>query len=446
MRRPFSQLVIMRLIVFFFIQIFIFSVLTSSGFALSQAQNDVFNSGIRFFNVDIDTPVCSTGSGGIGADNIDNSTIWSSGLQPPYILEQFAIETLKDVAKKENADPSSAVTQEHVIALIAFMFGEGGDINNTDLFNPLNTGLNAPELISGASANNGTQSFKSFDAGVEATARTITGSYQSRLAAVLMQPTSTAQQFMYALSYYDHYPGNKFWAEASVPPLQDSYYQVRLQLVGQVRNNYANTAGLIVGTPAFEEITNQTDKSKLIYHPTSDTSSSTDAQSGKIAGGGNSADCGASAVSGSVVQTAINYAWDTSGHGISQADAKPSYQTDMPKYNGSTGENPFSDCGVFISTVMIASGADPTYPKRGTPTQRAYLSSSSKYTEIHASDTSGLKPGDIFISTDHTYMYIGPQPNGKSVAEASLGDHVPEMDSNAYFGGFQIFRLNGAAK
>jgi hypothetical protein len=80
---------------------------------------------------------------------------------------------------------------------------------------------------------------------------------------------------------------------------------------------------------------------------------------------------------GDVVQTALSYAWPDRGHGKTQADANPAYQVAMPKYNGSTGDDPFSDCGVFVSTVMIASGADPSYPKRGTTVQRDYLNKSS---------------------------------------------------------------------
>lgn len=154
---------------------------------------------------------------------------------------------------------------------------------------------------------------------------------------------------------------------------------------------------------------------------------------------------------GDVVQTALSYAWPTRGHGKNQADANPAYQVAMPKYNGSTGDDPFSDCGVFVSTVMISSGADPNYPKRGTTVQRDYLNKSSKYTEIYTSNTADLKPGDIFITDGHTYLYVGPQAGGYDSVGASLNGHVPEAAGQARFsdtygpGGstrhYQVFRL-----
>lgn len=160
--------------------------------------------------------------------------------------------------------------------------------------------------------------------------------------------------------------------------------------------------------------------------------------------------CSSGVVAGSIVQTALNFAWDTKGHGPNEADAKPSYRTAMPQYNGATAEYPFSDCGVYVSTVMIGSGADAAYPKRSTPVQLAYLQSSPKYTEIFTNNTTELQPGDIFVNTHHTYLYVGPQEGGYSIVSASLRDRVPERGGNAYFyqdgssgEKFHIFRLKG---
>lgn len=159
-------------------------------------------------------------------------------------------------------------------------------------------------------------------------------------------------------------------------------------------------------------------------------------------------DCSAGVVSGSVVQTALNFAWDTAGHGLGKADAKPAYQVAMPQYNGNTTDNPYSDCGVFVSTVMIASGADTEFPKRFTPSQQTYLLKSSKYQQINAISTADLQPGDIFSSNHHTYFYVGSQPGGYSAVGASLGDHVPQNAGSPEFTDskgetFKIFRLKG---
>ena len=414
--------------------------------ALTRDDLNAINKGTTFYQRN-DVVQCGTGNTNFGAvvASAGAATIWNSGLQPPYILEQFAIETIKDIAKKTNTDPSTVVTKSHVIALLAFMYGEGGDINNDNLFNPLNTGLNAPDLLASSNNASGLQSFKSFDAGVEATARAMTLSNQSRLAGVLMQPDSTPQQFMYALTYYNKYPGNKLWAEASTDNPAE-YYQTRLNLVNQVTSRYSDIASTVLGTPAKEQIENIHDASKLQLAPAGSTSTNTTisaAAAQDCTGGAPGSDGGV--VAGSIVQTALNLAWDTPGHGRLKGDAKPTYQVAMPQYNGSSGDDEFSDCGVFVATVMISSGADTSYPKRGTGEQRPYLDNSPKYQSLgEINDTSQLKPGDILISSSHTFMYVGPQPavKGKSYnsVAASLGDHVPQAD-NFYNYGFRGYHL-----
>lgn len=360
-----------------------------------------------------------------GSDK-SGSGIWNSGMTAPYILEQFAIETLKDVAAKKGVDPTNAVTQEHVIALVAFMFGEGGDINNNDLFNPLNTGLNAPDLIDGAHSVSGVQSFKSFDAGVEATARTIVGKNQSRLGDVLTRKDSTADQFMYALTYYSKYDGNYFWASASLPPNQDSYYHGRLSIVQQVRGRYADIAGLVLGTAEKEQINNITNKSSLVYSPTTDNSNSIDANkstgtSGCLYGNG--------VVAGNIVQTAINLAWPT--FHTPALEATQSYIETLNKYNpGGTASADGADCGVFVSTVMRSSGVDENYPSMGTATQLNYIKNNpDKYNILDAvSSTADMQPGDILITpAGHTFIFIGLQSNGSDEASASLKERMPSL-------------------
>ncbi len=175
--------------------------------------------------------------------------------------------------------------------------------------------------------------------------------------------------------------------------------------------------------------------------------------SGNLAGKpGVSTDCSGGVVSGSIVQTALNLAWDTIGHGKDEADAKPSYQAAMPKYNGSTGDDEWSDCGVFVATVMIASGADPNYVKRGTSLQMDYIKSHpEKYSIFYdINSTSQLQPGDILINTQHTYLYIGNQKSASqsgltyNAVAASLHGHVPQVTSTYFdLGGehFWVVRL-----
>lgn len=241
-----------------------FSISTAS--ALTPEQRAIYNKGINFYDHTDTSCNKSNSISGASAGIDSDGSVYSSGLSGPYILEQWAIHTLKAVGLKKGGSESDYVTKEHVIALVAFALGEGGDIMNTSsIFNPLNTGLKAPELIQGAHAGDGTQSFKSFDAGVEAAARTIVGSNQSRLADVLSKPNSTAKDFMTALTYYQRYNGNKFWAAASLPPNQDSYYRERLSLISTVRNDYKNIASYIIGTQALEQREGKRDPSKLQF-------------------------------------------------------------------------------------------------------------------------------------------------------------------------------------
>lgn len=226
---------------------------------------------------------------------------------------------------------------------------------------------------------------------------------------------------------------------------------------GNVARNTTATSPLSIApketqnymTNAYELISSGFTKGSVQNGVPTDKSNgqTTSAESGTLAAGDS---CSAGVVSGNIVETALNLAWDTRGHGPNQSDAKPSYQSAMPKFNGATTTFPYSDCGVFTSTVMISSGADPDYPKRSTDVQLIYLQSSQKYREINTKNTAELAPGDVFINNSHTYLYVGPQPGGYSIVAASLYDHVPEAGRGAYFyqngntgQAFRIFRLIG---
>ena len=206
-------------------------VMSAQALAISATDKQIINYDAVYY--DPNGGICGTNLGVVGSGS--QTGIWNSGLQPPYILQEFMIEVLKDIADKTDKPASNAVTKEHVLALVAMADGEGGDITNHDLFNPLNTGINAPELLATANAGNGVQSFKSFDAGVEATARALTDPNHTRLAAALTNQSSTAEEFMYALTYYQNYPGNAIWAAASEPPNQDNYYRKELSFVESTR-------------------------------------------------------------------------------------------------------------------------------------------------------------------------------------------------------------------
>ncbi len=134
----------------------------------------------------------------------------------------------------------------------------------------------------------------------------------------------------------------------------------------------------------------------------------------------------AGAGNGSIVDTAFGLAWRDRGHGQEESDATPAYQKAMPEFNGSTGTWPFSDCGVYVATVMVMSGVDKNYVKRGTGGQRDYVQGSDKYQVFENLSSIGqLQPGDIFVNDGHTYFYVGSfkGTDGKTwnALSASLG-------------------------
>jgi murein DD-endopeptidase MepM/ murein hydrolase activator NlpD len=142
--------------------------------------------------------------------------------------------------------------------------------------------------------------------------------------------------------------------------------------------------------------------------------------------------CGAG--NGDIVKTALQLAWDTPGHGF---DPKPGYREAQAKYNGSKGDDELTDCGVFVATVMVMSGVDKDYARRGTSVQIPYVQNSPKYDVFTNLTNEGqLKPGDIFLIDGHTYLYTGPYKGGDgktyNAASASLHGHVPEA-SHVYF-------------
>jgi hypothetical protein len=109
----------------------------------------------------------------------------------------------------------------------------------------------------------------------------------------------------------------------------------------------------------------------------------------------------------------------------------------MPKYNGATAITPWTDCGVFVATVMVMSGVDKDYVRRLTTSQRDYVRRSSKYQVFeNLNSISELQPGDIFVNNFHTFIYTGNYKGGDgrtyNAVSGSLGDHVPQA-ANAYF-------------
>lgn len=188
----------------------------------------------------------------------------------------------------------------------------------------------------------------------------------------------------------------------------------------------------------------------------------------KIGDGANKANpCAGTEVTGGngdIVATAEGLAWhDRKPSRIGRAHdrksvARDTYQKIMPQVQGngtansvdSRGYTAWSDCGVFVSTVMRHSGADPKYFARGTTNQRAYVRNNKDKYEVYENfnNTSQLQPGDVFIVDGHTFLhtgnYKGDDGENYNGYSASWGGRVP-MANDTYFsdgnGHYTVARL-----
>ena len=379
---------------------------------------------------------CSDATGTAPTVPGSQTGIWNSGLKPAnaagqYPVEQYIIETLKDIAAKEGGNATDYVTKEHVIGLLAFGWGEGGNLTNDDIWNLWNNGISDPDLLAGSHSGSGVQSFKSFDTGVEANARRLTEPGYSRLITVLKNPNSTAEQFAYALSYYQKYPNNVLWATASNN--EPSYYNGEVSDITQARNHYDDEASTALGPPGHTQ--NIKLAVKLQFGGSTAGSGGT--------GGGECAPTTGDGSNSSIVQTALSLAWHTNTGHTDPNSETDAYKTAFGTYDKSFGNaDPYTDCGAFVSTVMQLSGADTNYPKLGTAVMLPYLESakkadgSPKYKIIHGpTSTSQLNPGDILVfnngSEGHTMIYAGPILGGAfDRIDASHFDHTPQVGNN----------------
>lgn len=179
----------------------------------------------------------------------------------------------------------------------------------------------------------------------------------------------------------------------------------------------------------------------------------------KAAAEGNyTSDCehsGGAAPDGDIVESAMYLAWDervvlpqSYAHDYGRDAAKPEFVETSTSINNDTHTAYFTDCGVYVATVMISSGTDPDFPTRGTGIQLSYLQNSSKYEVFTPSNEGELEPGDILIRPGHIYLYTGERHEGIDgrAQGASLstrppsGHHVYLSDSG---GAYSVARYVG---
>ena len=260
---------------------------------------------------------CLSGASGadISAGDISGSGSkigYVSGLEGPYILEQFIIHSLKALAVAKGVPETDVLTEEHVVGLAAFSFGEGGDINNSNIFNPLNHGkVPGDGGIATGDVESGHVKYATFDEGVDANARVLNGQYQQRIAAVLTNKDTTSEDVIHAFSYHQFYvdkgfTNDKAWAGKSEPGIvgnssADAYHQEELGFLTNMRASYDSRAALVIGTDALEQGAGTVIPSKLTYHPAGSSTGATDSDISVAGGGGGAAgSCAGSAGGGPV--------------------------------------------------------------------------------------------------------------------------------------------------
>lgn len=143
--------------------------------------------------------------------------------------------------------------------------------------------------------------------------------------------------------------------------------------------------------------------------------------------------------SGSITDAAMHLAWDerveiphSSADSHGREESRPEYVPAAEGINPSHHNAYFTDCGVFVATVMITSGVDPDYPPRGTSIQRPYLAESDDYEYFIPTSEGELESGDILISDGHTYIYTGER-NSTPDGRAQGASHFTRPPSGHYF-------------
>lgn len=234
-----------------------FSAIASADTTCSQTE--IYKSSIHYFDCAAATSCDSSGTSttGTGAKGA-----WNSGLQPPYILEQYAINVLEDLAQKNGKPTTDTVTPQHVLALVTWAILEGGDIQNTDLFNPWNTSQNDNGL-GAVQQSTGNMAYPSFDQGVEAATRTINDGNHNGMLKALLNSNSTATDFAHAESYSGTDPGTLIWAQAAKDNPSGYYSGTWLPQLQTVGSDYKNYGSIVIGTSAFEQQAGIKDPSKL---------------------------------------------------------------------------------------------------------------------------------------------------------------------------------------
>jgi N-acetylmuramoyl-L-alanine amidase len=281
----------MRTFLFKFLTVLCLVVLVGSQQASAFSTNDFdcTNLGTCFYDPAACANSGSTSTGAIDAVTATGKSAWNSTAQPPYYMEELVINILQDLAQTLNVPQSDTVTQQHVIAMIAWAQAEGGNIANSNAFNVWNMGFlssNSKLYVGGGGAGDGSSdSFVSFNAAVQAYAIELTGSYQSRIGAILSRPNSSPEQIFHAIAYPQSTSGNQIWAAAD----PTTYINSMEGGLNAVKQNYGQLASVVLGPG--EENTHHIPTSELQFSAGSGSNDAATASSDDSGSGGGNCSC-----------------------------------------------------------------------------------------------------------------------------------------------------------
>lgn len=172
--------------------------------------------------------------------------------------------------------------------------------------------------------------------------------------------------------------------------------------------------------------------------PPTDTSTAPVADNG---GCSLESDAGGGAVAGDLTATVKGYAWPKY-HSAPYTNARKAYM-DAVQQARAAGQYvggivyPGIDCGGYITRVMIDSGYESNYNSKGrggatgstaeTGSQWWWLNEN--WDKVAVNSTADLKPGDVAMRVNHTYMYVGNISGwsgpDKEFSSASLDSRAP---------------------
>lgn len=117
---------------------------------------------------------------------------------------------------------------------------------------------------------------------------------------------------------------------------------------------------------------------------------------------------------------ALSYAWDNQQQATGNNGTKLYQQLHRAIL---PGDPYFESCDRNVSLAMRWSGTDINYPAGPVTTQRQYLAGSHKWKKVGTTSNfpyKDLRPGDVMVSGEHTYLYVGAEAIRASIRR---GEH-----------------------